>query len=175
MVNNEPSCIYSADIDHLIGVDEEKIQRSSALFLLKLKEHRRISQVGIDDIVQGATGLFYQVSDRLQAGIRAKLAEADIDFEAIHGLDDVFNDLPNPFCGIETSYLQENYYRQSLGLVVSMICVFTVNPSWTTPIITLHKSHIFSTNRPLRFNPMGAFIERPGRDHNMSALKISLL
>ena len=133
---------FSQIIQHLIGVDEEKIQRSSALFLLKLKEHRRISQVGIDDIVQGATGLFYQVSDCLQAGIRAKLAEADIDFEAIHGLDDVFNDLPNPFCGIETSYLQENYYRQSLGLV-SMICVFTVNPSWTTPIITLSIKAIF--------------------------------
>lgn len=114
---------YSADIDHLIGVDEEKLQRSSALFLLKLKEHRRISQVGIDNIVQGATGLFYQVSDRLQAGIRAKLAEAGIDFEAIHGLNDLFKDIPNPFGGIETCSLQENYYRKNLGLIVSLSIV----------------------------------------------------
>ena len=40
--------IVEADLDILLGNDKDAQQRASALFLLKLKEHRRLSQVAID-------------------------------------------------------------------------------------------------------------------------------
>lgn len=102
-----------------MGMDVEQVRRSSALFLLKLKEQRRISQVAIDDIVVGSRGLVSQCIQHVQAGVRAKLAEAGLDPESINGLDDVFKNCIDPFDNIETSYLQEKYYLEQLGLVVS--------------------------------------------------------
>ena len=103
-----------------------QVRRSSALFILKLKEQRRVSQV---DIVESCKSLFSQTIVRVQAGVRAKLAEAGID--AIDGLGGVFDDVTNPFQGLETCHLQEKYFRDELGLVVSylmgmaFICICT--------------------------------------------------
>ena len=47
-----------ADLHLLLGVDKDIQWRSSALFLLKLKEHRRISQAAIDDVVEDRDVLF---------------------------------------------------------------------------------------------------------------------
>ena len=49
----------------------------------------------------------------------SKLAEAGIEPEAITGLDDVFDNVSDPFMGLETSHFQEKYYREKLGLIVS--------------------------------------------------------
>ena len=45
------------DIDYLMGQDIEKLRKSSALFLLKMKDKRRISQVAIDDVVEHCRSL----------------------------------------------------------------------------------------------------------------------
>ena len=89
-----------ADIQYFIGSDEEKVRRSSALFLLKLKEQSRISQVAIDDIVDGCKSLFSQTVLRVQAGVRATLAESGVDPSTINGLDGAFEDVLNPFEGL---------------------------------------------------------------------------
>ena len=47
-----------ADLDLLLGSDKVAQKRSAGLFLLKLKECRRLSHVAIDDIVQEWNGLF---------------------------------------------------------------------------------------------------------------------
>lgn len=109
----------SADVQYLIGSDEEELRKSSALFLIKLKEQRRISQVAIDDVVGGCISLFSHTVHRLQAGVRAKLAESGVDPSMVDGLESVFEDVTNPFKGLETCYLQEKYFRDTLGLVVS--------------------------------------------------------
>ena len=59
-----------ADLHLLLGVDKGIQQRSSALFLLKLKEHRRISQAAIDDIVEDWDVLFSHSIQRLHATVR---------------------------------------------------------------------------------------------------------
>ena len=59
-----------ADLDLLLGIDKNVQQRSAALFLLKLKEHRRISQVAIDDMIQEWDGLFSSSMQHLHARIR---------------------------------------------------------------------------------------------------------
>ena len=70
---------------------------ASALFLIKLKEQRRVSQVTIDDIVSGFEGLLQQTVSRAKAGVRAKLAEQGIDPMDVAGLDSVFEEVLHPF------------------------------------------------------------------------------
>ena len=50
--------INQAEIDHLLGTDQEKQKRASALFLLKLKESKQVSQVVIDEIISEWHTLF---------------------------------------------------------------------------------------------------------------------
>lgn len=107
----------------MLGRDTKVAQKSSSLFLLKLKEQRRISQIAIDDIVDGSRLLFCDTIKRVQANVKAKLAESGVDPDAIAGLDNAFN-VYDPFVGLETSYLQEQYYREKLGLIVSCVNLF---------------------------------------------------
>ena len=107
-----------ADIAHLFGTDVETRRRSSALFLLKLKEHRRITQVAIDDVIEGSQSLFQQTVLTVQAGVRARLAESGVDPDTIVGLNDAFLGMNDPFTGLENKYKQEKYYKETLGLVV---------------------------------------------------------
>lgn len=108
------------DLDYLLGNAEQQ-RRASALFLIKLKEQRRISQVTVDDIISGFDGLLQQTVSRAKAGVRAKLAEQGIDPTIIGGMDEIFQEILNPFEGLETVHKQEKYFRECLGLVVSNI------------------------------------------------------
>ena len=115
VVYEQQHSVADTDIQYLMGLDVEQVSRSSALFLLKLKEQRWTSQVIIDNIVEGCKGLFTQKIDHVQAGVRAKLADT------IEGLDDIFKNVTDPFEGIETCHLQEKYFRETLGLTVSLL------------------------------------------------------
>ena len=52
-----------ADIDRLSGRDVVDQKRSSALFLLKLKEIHRVPQVAVDSVVSGSQEIFQQSSE----------------------------------------------------------------------------------------------------------------
>ena len=114
-----------ADIDYLLG-DRTQQQRSSALFLLKLKEERRLTQVAIDDIVTGIEDVLEKCVIRTKAGVRAKLASSGIDPDNISGLDDVFSDIVHPFVGLETGFKQESYFKNVLGLLVSTYSIINI-------------------------------------------------
>ena len=96
--------------------------------MLKLKEQRRISQIALDDVVEGCRNLCSQVLECAESRVRAKLAESGINPDDIDGLSSTFEDLPYPFEGIETSHLQEKYFRENLGLIVSIFrsCIGSV-------------------------------------------------
>lgn len=120
----------SADVQYLLANDDHHIQKRSALFLLKLKEHHRISQAGIDDIVKDSRDLFHLTISRVEASVKAKLAESGIAPNSISTLDEAFTAISDPFRGLETAYKQEKIYRQDLGLIVSCITLsrlFTCN------------------------------------------------
>ena len=110
-----PSDNVLADLNILLGKEKHVQQRSAALFLLKIKEHRRISQVAIDDIVQEWGVLFSSSVHYLHARVRERIAS---EITSIDGLQEVFEDAPSPFEGLETRYKQEKFYTESLGLVV---------------------------------------------------------
>ena len=61
---------------YLTGID---IRRSSALFILKLKEKDRLTEVVIDHVVEGCRGLFSQTIERVQTGVKAEFAESGLD------------------------------------------------------------------------------------------------
>ena len=61
----------------------------------------------------------------MNSRIREVLSSGGIDLNSIDGLNEVFVDVPNPFMGLETRYLQEKYYLEELGLVVRL-CGFGV-------------------------------------------------
>ena len=106
----------SADIQCLLGNDQDSLRHSGALFILKMKEQRRMTQVAVDDIVEGYKSLFGSTVQCLKARVRAKLADEGLTSTLC---DDVFEDPIFPFNGIETAHLQEKYFQESLGIIVS--------------------------------------------------------
>lgn len=96
------------------------MRRSSALFLLKLKEQRKMTQVAVDDVVEGSRALFSETMMRVQASVKATLSEAGVDPDSITGFSEAFDKVADPFHGLDTCCLQENYFRDKLHLVVSI-------------------------------------------------------
>lgn len=99
--------------------DEAAIRRQSALFLLKMKEKRFLSQAAIDDIVEDSCALFTRTFEMVKAGVREKLAEAGVDSSSVN-LDDVFGGVTDPFAGLRSKHFQEKYFEEHLGLIVSV-------------------------------------------------------
>uniref|UniRef100_A0A1X7T9R9 C2H2-type domain-containing protein n=1 Tax=Amphimedon queenslandica TaxID=400682 RepID=A0A1X7T9R9_AMPQE len=108
-----------ADINRLKGIDVVEQKRSSALFLLRLKEIHHIPQVAVDSVVHGSQELFQQTVQRLKAGVRLKLAEAGIEESLSQEINSVFEDLMDPYTGLETEYLQNAYIRETFKIPVS--------------------------------------------------------
>lgn len=108
-------------MDELTGQDFTKIQKLSALFLLKMKDQHKISQRAVDDIVYHSRNLVDDVTTRIKIGIESKLASAGINLADLPDLEDIFTQLHDPFDGIDTNFKQENYFKESLGLVVSQV------------------------------------------------------
>lgn len=86
----------------------ESQRRSSALFLLKLKEKRRLTQTAIDDVVEGARLLFSQTAQRIRARINEELAKNAVEID----ISSIFTNLIDPFHGLETQFLQEKYFTE---------------------------------------------------------------
>ena len=64
---------HDDDLDQLLGMDIDHQKRVSALYLMKMKEIHRLSQVAIDDIVEGSRSVFNHVVHRFRAGFTLNL------------------------------------------------------------------------------------------------------
>ena len=102
--------IAGADVAHILGTDIQTRRRAGAMFLLKLKEHRRVTQTAIDDVVENCQCLFQQTLQTIQAGVNSRLAEHGLDPETVAGLKATFTEYVDPFDGLENKYRQEMYY-----------------------------------------------------------------
>lgn len=105
-----------ADVSHLLGRDTLQQKRESALFLMRMKEVRRLSQTSLDDIVIGCRSLFDLTVKRMRAGVRQKLAQVGGD---LHITDEMFDEMQDPFTGLESEYLQAKYITKEFHVVVS--------------------------------------------------------
>ena len=106
------------DVNHLLGIDMDRQKRASALFLLKLKETHRLSQTALDDVVEGCKLVFSHTLERLHSGIQDNLARLDIDDTL---LDHVFDEVADPFTGLETKYSQEKFIAEEFNFIVSTV------------------------------------------------------
>ena len=118
LVRSAESVTTTADIDRLMGYDEELQKRSAALLLLKLKERRRVSQVAIDDIIEHTKAQFDRTASIVLAEIRSHLAERGVDPSELD-LDSALSELNHPFSELDTKHKQDKYFREKLGLIVS--------------------------------------------------------
>ena len=58
------------------------------------------------DVVEGCQSLFQNTLARVKEGVRDKLSHSGIDYLDVGELDSAF-DLPDPFKGLDTIYLQD--------------------------------------------------------------------
>lgn len=118
LVHSAEPVTTTADIDRLMGYDEELQKRSAALLLLKLKEQRRVSQVAVDDIIEHTKAQFDRTVSIALAEIRSHLAERGVDPSELD-LDSALTKLNHPFSELDTKHKQDKYFRDKLGLIVS--------------------------------------------------------
>ena len=118
LVHSAESVTTTADIDLLMGYDEELQKCSAALLLLKLKERWRVSQVAVDDIVEHTKAQFDRTVSIVLAEIRSHLAERGVDPSELD-LDSALSKLNHPFSELDTKHKQDKYFRDRLGLIVS--------------------------------------------------------
>ena len=102
----------------LTGKDREAIKRSSALLLLKLKEEHRCTQAAINTIVEGYSALYATMMQHLQAALRGKLAELGFNPNDVEAIQEVFNEVEEPFAALATESQQNAYFAKELQLVV---------------------------------------------------------
>ena len=110
--------MIEADIVRLLHADTDQQKHESALFVMRLREINRLPQSVIDDIVSSSRSLFGNTFKRLYAGVRQRIAETGHDID----ISDIFDDLQDPFAGLDTAYLQEQYINTEFKVLVSAIC-----------------------------------------------------
>ena len=104
---------------HNLGTDSVHPQLEAAKFLLKLKEVRHVSERTIGDVITGCKFLLGDSLSVVKASVKDSLQQAGIDMASVDGLESIFANAPNPFSGLETSYLREKYFKDQFGLLVS--------------------------------------------------------
>jgi len=110
------------------------------LFLLKLKEHRHLTQVAINDIIEDCQGISTHTRDYLLATMRVKMAEVGLDEEKTTEIEAFLNTVAQPFDGIETFYKQEKYFAEEFGYVVSLYTYNVQGNQIFVCWVTNHKS-----------------------------------
>lgn len=109
---------------HLPEPNNKNFQREAALWILKLKEGRKLTQSAVDEILSDVTELCTNVVCQLGDQLRSVLNSSNINPNDISGLNALISETSpyaSPFANITTQYLQLSYYRKHLNFVVSSI------------------------------------------------------
>lgn len=99
-----------------------RLQTYSALFLLGIKEGKKLTQTAVQGIVEGITDLSQFRLDILRQEIYHVLAAAGVSPSSIPGLEKIFDSqgpFGRPFIGLETEYQQVSFYKRNFKSVVS--------------------------------------------------------
>jgi len=107
--------------EELISIEESN-DREAALWILKLKEGRRLTQSTTEEILSDVTELCSSIILRLKNDVHRVLESADITPGNIPGLDDLFTEnspYALPFCNLQTHYKQMSYFRSHFNFAVS--------------------------------------------------------
>lgn len=116
-------------MDQLLGLDVEQQQRMSALFLLGLKEGHCLSQTAVDDIVSSCQDMFMHYNLRIRVGVQEQLLKVGIDSNSVPEIESFLAASSDPFVGLHSTYMQEKFYREKLGCIVSSVtflCMYSM-------------------------------------------------
>ena len=96
-------------------------KRSDAMYILKLKEKYKLAQTTVDYILGDTEEIAGRLVTRLQQRLVTTLSEAGVNAMEIPGFLEAFEgpEVLRPFNGLNTEYLQDKYFRENMGLVVS--------------------------------------------------------
>uniref|UniRef100_A0A1X7UXF4 Uncharacterized protein n=1 Tax=Amphimedon queenslandica TaxID=400682 RepID=A0A1X7UXF4_AMPQE len=113
-----------ADIARLLHADTEQQKYKSAPFIMRLHEINRLPQSVLEDVVSSSHSLYSNTFKRLYAGVHQRIAETGHNIN----ISDIFDELQDPFAGLETAYLQEQYINTEFK-VLSIFLSTAVNYS----------------------------------------------
>ena len=100
--------------------------KQMALFVLKTKEIRKVSQSALDGLINDFTLILQQSICSLKADVNRCLSANGVSISMFDGLDEVFEDSSklNPFNQLESKFLQEKFFREHLDLLVRSFLMY---------------------------------------------------
>ena len=98
-------------------------KRSNAMYVLKLKQQYKLAQTTVDGILGDTEQMTERVVTQLQQCLLTVLSKAELSGTDILGCLETFedSDVFRLFNGLNTQYLQEKYFQNHMGLVVSSV------------------------------------------------------
>ena len=98
------------------------LTKQSAMFILKTRDGRRLTQAATDNILRDVTELFQSRLETVCHNTVETLKDAGVDDSTISTVKDSILAQCKPFKGLETEYHQNAYIRDHFGLIVSILC-----------------------------------------------------
>ena len=81
---------------------------------MKLSEERQLSQVALGDVIEECRRICQQAVLQVQESVLSALEDAGINYSNHLGLDEALCSMPDPFEGLDSAYLRENFTRSTL-------------------------------------------------------------
>ena len=116
------------------------LQKSSALFLMGLKEERKLTQTALQGVIEGVTTLTRSQLSVLHAEVSSVLSEAGVLPSSVPGLDELFDSdgqFGRPFSGLETPHQQLTFCKTHFNLIVSCFVMSDYLPSLLLSFVPL--------------------------------------
>lgn len=106
---SEPDRTEPVDLHDLVGT-----------YLIKIKEENRLTSKATQQIARATSQLFHTAVNQLKRRIQDCLSDADVNMEDNPGISEAFTNVSDPFDGLTTTLLQEEFYKSNDKFVVSI-------------------------------------------------------
>ena len=114
----EEHFLVDNEVDAAVVLSEKKV---GALFLLKMKEVHKMSQTALCGLISDVNDLIQYKVKSVETEVLSYLASVGVSSDHCTELRQLFQRAEyTPFTVLGTKYLQEKYYREHLGLLVSL-------------------------------------------------------
>ena len=123
---DEDSSLGDFDEDVTDDLNTEDVlsitQRSSAYFLMGLKEEKKITQAALQGVIEGVTTLSQARLSLMYREVNRIMKADGVAQSTLTSIKHLFDDtgvFGHPFLGLETQHQQMKYYSNHFGLIVS--------------------------------------------------------
>lgn len=114
---------------------------------LMIKEHHRLSQAAVDDIVQLVKTVHNDVCTRALYAVRHCGEDFGMDMSSIffQELSEIFQQLKSPIASIETAYKQQSYITNNLPYYVVCTCMYVLHAFYNYNFVDTSLARIRNT------------------------------